>query len=192
MECGEPLLDELRKFRKVALVHVAEVRLTDVAVEPGELEPGLMGDVQSEVAEPHVVPISPVEDVLRGIEGMHSDTLVPVMREADLLQTGKPADWLSRVVFGRIKARQLQGGLPRPPLRIPEQVDDEAKLIDGFPLPSALAGEIHHPFEVGAEPVSSVAGFEPGEEPLHAQRMEVLPGGAPAVVPQVVREDRHP
>ena len=115
MECGEPLIDELRELRKVALVHVAEVRLPDVAIEPGELQPGLMGNVRSEVAEPDVVPVSPVEDVLRGIEGMHSNPIVPVVREADLLKTRKPADRLSRVVFGRIKARQLQSRLPRPP-----------------------------------------------------------------------------
>src|SRR6266851_5526833 len=151
MNCGESLIDELREFRKVALVHVAEVRLPDVAVESGELQSGLMADVRSQVAEPYVVPVSAVEDVLRGIEGMQSDALVPVVREADLLQTWKPADRLAGVVFGRIKARQLQRRLPRPPLRIPEQVDDEAELIDGFPLSSALAGEIHHPLEVGAE-----------------------------------------
>src|SRR5262249_59539811 len=103
-----------------------------------------MGDVRSEVAEPQVVPVSPVKDVLRGVEGMQGDALVPIVRESDLLQTRKPADRLSRVVFGRVKARKLQGRLPRPPLRILEQVNNEAELIDRLPLSSPLARELHH------------------------------------------------
>src|SRR5262249_28091510 len=139
-----------------------------------------------------VVAVSAVEDVLRGIEGVQSNAPVPVVRQTDLLQARKTADGLARVILGRVKARELQRRLPWPPLRILEQVDDEPQLIDGFPLPAALAGEIHHPLEVRAEPVSSVTGFQSGVKSLHAQGVEIAPRWAHAVLPEIVREDRHP
>ena len=132
------------------------------------------------MAQSQVISIGSFKDILSRIVSIDSQ-IVTIVCQADLLETGKAAKALARVVLDGVKARDLKCGATQSTAGFTGAVPNVYYMLELVSLlqeesilPADCSGIVDHPLEVGAVAVFRITGLKPWKELMQIPPIQLL------------------